>query len=325
MIRGLILLSIALTVSLVPAATRAQQPSRTAVLGVLMPSIRGTSDPLIDAMRNGLRELGYVEGQNIRIEFRSAQGKWERLPGLAQELVHLNVDVIVAGAEPAIQAAQRATSTIPIVMVGYVYDPVASGQIKSYGRPGGNLTGVFTRISELVGKRLQLLQEVVPHLSRVAVFLDSSGHRELDEVEPAARSLGLKVTVLKLQAPYDFQTAFKTAKKQKAGAVVLLFSPEFYVERAQIAAAALKVRLPTAAGFRPHTLAGGLLSYGPDPLDGYHRVAYFVDRLLKGAKPSDLPVEQSATFKLVVNLKTAGTLGLTIPQSILLSADEVIR
>ena len=198
MIRGLILLSIALTLNLVPAATRAQQPSRTAVLGVLMPSIRGTSDPLIDAMRNGLRELGYVEGQNIRIEFRSAQGKWERLPGLAQELVRLNVDVIVAGAEPAIQAAQRATSTIPIVMVGYVYDPVASGQIKSYGRPGGNLTGVFTRISELVGKRLQLLQEVVPHLSRVAVFLDSSGHRELDEVEPAARSLGLKVTVLKL-------------------------------------------------------------------------------------------------------------------------------
>jgi putative ABC transport system substrate-binding protein len=324
MIRGLILIGIALTLGLVPAATHAQQPSRTALVGVLVPSI-GPSDALIDAMRKGLRELGYVEGQNIRIEFRSAQGKLERLPGLAEELVRLKVDVIVAGADPAIRAAHRATSAIPIVMVGYVYDPVAFGLIDSYGRPGGNLTGIFARISELVGKRLQLLKEVVPHLSHVAVFLDAFGQRELEEVEPAARSLGLQVTIVRLQAPYDFQSAFKTAKKKKAGAVVLLFSSEFYVARARIAASALEVRLATAAGSSQYTEAGGLLSYGPEGLEAYHRVAYFVDRLLKGAKPSDLPVEQSAAFRLVVNLKTAEALGLTIPESILLRADEVIQ
>ena len=324
MIRSLILLGIALTLGVVPAATCAQQPNRTAFLGVLVPAI-GPGDPLIDAMRESLRQLGYVEGQNLRIEFRSAQGKEERLPGLAEELVRLKVDVIVAGGDPAIRAARRATNTIPIVMVGYVYDPVASGLIDSYGRPGGNLTGVFTRVSELVGKRLQLLKEVVPHLSRVAVFWDSSGQRELDEVEPAAHSLGLQVTLVELRAAYDFTSAFKIAKKRKAGAVVLLYSSEFYVARAQIAASALQFKLPTAAAFSQVTEAGGLLSYGPEAMDAYHRVAYFVDRLLKGAKPSDIPVEQSATFKLVVNQKTADALGLTLPQSILLRADEVIR
>ncbi len=324
MIRSLLVFTLTLILGLAPAAMWAQQPSRTVVLGMLALSI-GPSDLLMDAMRDGLRRLGYVEGQNIRIEFRSAQGKPERLPGLAEELVRLKVDVIVAGTEPAIRAAQRATSTIPIVMVGYVYDPVASGLIDSYGRPGGNVTGVFTRIPELVGKRLQLLKEVVPHLSRVAVFWDSFGQRELDEVEPAARTLGLQVTLVKLRAPYDFQAAFKSARKKKAAAVVLLFSPEFYVARAQIAALAIENRLPVAASTSQYTEAGGLLSYGPDNVEAYHRVAYFVDRLLKGAKPSDLPVEQSATFTLVVNFKTAEALGITIPESILLQPDEVIR
>ena len=323
MIRGLITLGVALTLGVVPAVTCAQQPNRTAFLGVLVPAI-GPGDPLIDAMRESLRQLGYVEGQNVRIEFRSAQGKLERLPGLAEELVRLKVDVIVAGGDPAIRAAQRATDTIPIVMVGYVYDPVASGLIDSYGRPGRNVTGVFTRMSELVGKRLQLLKEVVPNLSRVAVFGDSSSQRELDEVEPAAHSLGLQVTLVDLRAAYNFKSAFKVAKK-KAGAVVLLYSSEFYVARAQIAASALEFKLPTAAAFSQIAEAGGLLSYGPEAMDAYHRVAYFVDRLLNGATPSDLPVEQSATFKLVVNQKTADALGLTIPQSILLRADEVIR
>ena len=322
--RRLLAFTLTLILGFASAAIWAQQPSRTVLLGMLALSI-APNDLLMDAMRDGLRQLGYVEGQNIRIEFRSAQGKPERLPGLAEELVRLKVDMIVAGTEPAIRAARRATSTIPIVMVGYVYDPVASGLIDSYGRPGGNLTGVFTRISELVGKRLQVLKETVPHLSRVAVFWDSFGRRELDEVEPAARSLGLQVVLVVLRAPYDFQTAFKTAKQKKAGAVVLLFSPEFYVARAQIAALAIANRLPIAASTSQYTEAGESLSYGPDNVEAYHRVAYFVDRLLKGAKRSDLPVEQSATFKLVVNLKTAEALGLTIPQSILLRADEVIR
>ena len=323
-IRGLVLLGIVVTLGLVPAATRAQQSAKTAVVGVLVPSI-GPSDSLIEALRSGLRNLGYVEGQNIRIEFRSAQGKLERLPGLAEELVRLKVDLIVAGADPAIQAARQATETIPIVMVGYVYDPVTSGLIESYGKPGGNLTGVFARISELVGKRFQLLKEAIPNLSRVAVFWDSSGQSEIDEVEPAARSLGLHVHFLKLQPPYDFQGAFKIAKKKKAGAVVLLFSSEFYVRRVRIAATALEFGLPTATGTSEYTEAGGLLSYGPEGVDAYHRVGYFVDRLLKGAKPSDLPVEQTAEFKLVVNLKTAKVLGLAIPESILLRADKVIR
>jgi ABC-type uncharacterized transport system substrate-binding protein len=289
-----------------------------------VPSI-SANDSLIEAMRSGLRESGYVEGQNIRIEFRSAQGKLERLQSLAEELVRLKVDVIVAGADPAIQAARRATKTIPIVMVGYVYDPVTSGLIDSYGKPGGNLTGIFTRISELVGKRLQLLKEVIPNLSHVAVFWDSLGQSELTEIKPAARSLNLHVTLMNLRAPYDFQTAFKTAKEKKAGAVVLLFSSRFYVARAQIAAAALKAKLATATGTGEYTEAGALLSYGPEGVDAYHRVGYFVDRLLKGAKPSELPVEQAGAFKLVVNLKTADALGLTVPESILLRADKLIR
>jgi putative tryptophan/tyrosine transport system substrate-binding protein len=322
--RTLILLSVALALGLSPAATPAQQPNRVAIVGVLVPSI-GPRDSLIDAMRSGLRELGYVEGQNVRIEFRSAEGKLDRLPVLAEELVRLKVDVIVAGADPAIRAARRATTTIPIVMVGYVYDPVASGLIDSYGKPGGNLTGVFARISELVGKRFEILKEVVPNLSRVAVFLDVLGQSELGEVEPAARSLGLQVIIVHLQAPYDFRAAFNTAKRKKADAVVLLFSSEFYGARNEISASALKVKLATATGSSQYTEAGGLLSYGPEGLDVYHRVAYFVDRLLKGARPSDLPVEQTAAFRLVVNLKTAEALGLTIPPSILLRADTVIR
>ena len=324
MIRGLVLISIAVTLGLVPAATPGQQTGPVPLVGVLVPSI-GPTDSLIEAMRSGLHDLGYVEGQNIRIEFRSAQGKFERLPALAEELVRLKVDLIVAGADPAIQAALRATHTIPVVMVGYVYDPVASGLIDSYGKPGRNLTGVFTRISELVGKRFQLLKEAVPNLSRVAVFWHASGQSELAEVEPAARSLGLHLTYLKLRSPYDFESAFKTAKRKKAGAVILLFSSEFYVRRARIAAAALQFGLPTATGTGEYTEAGGLLSYGPEGVDAYHRVAYFVDRLLRGAQPSELPVEQTAEFKLLVNLKTAEALGLTIPESILLRADKAIR
>jgi putative ABC transport system substrate-binding protein len=276
-------------------------------------------------MHDGLRQLGYVEGQNLRVEFRSAQGKLDRLPGLAEELVRLKVDVIIAGAEPAILAAKDATSTIPIVMVGYVYDPVASGLADSLAHPGGNVTGVFTRTSELVGKRLELLKELVPRLSRVAVLWDSFSTREREEVEPAARTLGLQVTQLELRAPYDFRKAFKTAKNSKAGAVLLLFSPEFYMARTEIAASALAVRLATAAGHSEYTQAGVLVSDGSEGGGAYRRVAYFVDKIMKGAKPGDLPVEQSATFKLVINLKTAKALGITIPEPILLRADEVIR
>ena len=248
-----------------------------------------------------------------------------RLPGLAEELVRLKVDAIVAGTEASVRAAKKATGTIPIVMVMYDYDPVASGLIDSISRPGGNITGIFPRHSDLVGKRLELLKEAVPRLSRVAVFWDAYSRRQLDELEPAARSLGVQLQLIELRAPYDFEMAFKAVKQKKAGAVMFLFSPVFYVQRARIAALALKNGLPTVFQNHEYVEDGGLLSYGPSRVDTFGRAPYFIDRLLKGAKPADLPIEQPTKFKLVVNLKTAKALGIKVPESILLRADEVIR
>ena len=286
---------------------------------------RCPNDGQVEAVRTGLRELGYVDGRNIRIEYRGAQGQADRLPRLAEELVRLKVDALVVGAEPAVRAARQATGTIPIVMVLYDYDPVVAELIDSFSRPGGNITGIFTRQSELVGKRLELLKQALPGVSRVAVFWDSFGRRQLEELEPAARSLGIQLQLVQLQVPYDFETAFKTAKQKRADAVTLLFSPVFYTQRVQIGALALKYRLPMVISQPDYVEPGGLMSYGPRWADTWGRAAYFIDRLLKGAKPSDLPVERTATFKLVVNLKTAKALGITIPESLLPRADEVIR
>lgn len=324
MTRRLILLALALNLAATATAAWAQQPNQIPVVGVLMVTA-GPNDGPAQALRKGLRNLGYIEGQNIRIEFRSAQGQADRLLRLAQELAELKANVIVTGTEPAARAARQAAGTTPIVAVFSDHDPVASGLVSSLSRPGGNITGVFSLQTELVGKRLELLKEALPKASRVAVFWDSFSQRQFDALQQAARSLGVQLQSVELRAPYDFKEAFGVARQNKAGAVVVLFSPVFYRERARIAARALEAGLPTMNQEESWVVAGGLLSYGPTIADYYGRAAYFVDRLLKGAKPSDLPVEQATTFKLTVNLKTAKALGITVPQSILLRADEVIR
>lgn len=325
MIQRVFLFAIAFGLAILATIGSAQQPRTVPVVGILVPSI-GPDHPLLETLRNRLRELGFVDGQNIRYEFRGAQGQLDRLPGLAEELVRIKVDVILAATEPAVLAAKDATTTIPIVMVAYASDPAASGLIDSFGRPGGNVTGVFTREPELLGKRLELLKEAIPGLSRVAVFWDSfTTRKERDWLTQAAPALGIQLEFVELRVPYDFKAAFRIARKNKAGAVMTMFSPAFYMRRAEIADEALANRLPLSSYMDEYTRAGGLISYGTDLRDTYHRVGYFIDRVLKGAKPSELPVEQTATFDLVVNLKTAKALGITIPQSILLRADEVIR
>lgn len=282
-------------------------------------------DVLIQALGDGLRELGYVEGQNIRLEYRGAFGHAERLPQLAQELVQLKVDVIVVATAASIRAARDATTTIPILAVFFDEDPVATGLVKSFNRPGGNITGVYQRQLELAAKRLELLKEALPGLSRVAVFWDVWGPRELEELRPAAQALKVRLDFIELRAPYDFRAAYRLAKQKGAGAVILSFSAIFYAQRARVGALALESGLPVVGQVRDTTQAGGFMSYGHEFRDSWYRFAYFIDRILKGTKPGDIPIEQVGTFKLVVNLRTAKSLGLRVSQSILLRADEVIQ
>ncbi len=321
--RRLVLLALACGLALAVAPMRAQQPSRVLVVGVLMLTA-GPNDPIMERLRRELRGLGYVDGESIRIEHRSAQGQVDRLPQLAQELVQLRVNVIVVGAESIARVAKQATTTIPIVMVAWDYDPVAAGLVDSLSRPGGNVTGIFPRASDLVGKDLELLKELLPGLSRVAVLYDAFGTRQLETLKPAARTLGVQLELVEVRPPHDYNAAFKDATKKKADAMMILSSPHFYVARDRIAKLALQYKLPAMSG-DPIVRAGGLISYGPDLIATFGRTAYYVDRLLKGAKPGDLPIEQPTAYLLVVNLKTAKALGITIPESILLRADEVIR
>ena len=326
---------IAVAVAAVATAVAAQQSGRVPTVGVLMLAA-GPHEPVVEAFRRGMRDLGYVEGRNVTIEHRSASGKVELLPQLAEELVASGADVIVTGAVAPASAARDASSTVPIVVAFHDYDPVAARLIERFNRPGGNLTGVFARQSDLAGKRIELLREMLPRVSRVAVLSDAStgdvsrgetSRIQHEELEPLARSAGLELQLVEVRAPYDFGAAFKAAKAKKAGAVMVLFSPVFYSMpwRPRLAQAALEARLPTVFQDSDNVKAGGLISYGTDVADDWGRAAYFVDRLLKGAKPQDLPVERVSKFKLVINLKTAKALGLTVPQSILLRADEVIQ
>ena len=324
MTRRVLLFVLGLGVAVFVAATGAEQPKIVPVVGILFVKA-GPDDPVVETLRTGLRDRGYVEGRDLRIEHRSADGQLDRMPGLAEELVRLKVDVIVTGAYGSTRAAQQATSTIPIVANFYDQDPLASGFIDSFSRPSGNITGVYTRNELLAGKRLELLKEMLPGLSRVAVLWDSQGHADLEQLKPAARSLGIQLQLMELKTPYDFNAVFGIVKRQKAEAVIVLPSPQVYVNGARIGALALANGLPLTGESRHLTDAGGLMSYSTDLRDVFYRLAYFVDRLLKGAKVSDLPVEQTERIRLVVNLKTAKTFGLTIPQSILLRADEVIK
>ena len=310
---------------LAAAATAwAEQRESVSVLGVLRTSSFVANDPATDALKRALRELGYVEGQNIKLVRRFAEGQLDRLPQLARDLVELKVDVILAPNHAAVRAAKQATATIPIVMVLYDYDPVASGLIQSLSRPGGNVTGIFSLQPELGGKRLELLKETLPGLSRVAVLHDANSRGSIEALEAAARALGLQLQPIEVQSADELPGAF-TSARAKSSAAMILYSSMIYAERARIGALSLKSGLPTMAQERDFVEAGALMSYAPDRDAVLSRAAYFIDRLLKGASPNSLPVEQASKFKLSINSKTAKGLRLTIPQSVLLRADEVIR
>jgi putative ABC transport system substrate-binding protein len=283
-----------------------------------------------EAFRQGLRDLGYAEGRNLVIEYRDAEGKFERLPALAAELVALKVDVILAGSTPHAVAAKQATRTIPIV-VASVGDPVSSGLVTSLARPGGNVTGLSILAPELVGKCLELLKQAVPGVSLVAVLWQpgAAGERTVRDMlkaaEVAARALGVRPQFVEARGPADFDRAFSDMTKARAGALTVLGTPMFFNERRRLVELTAKNRLPAVYPLREYVDAGGLMAYGPNLADLFRRAATYVDRILKGAKPADLPVEQPTKFELVINLKTAKALGLTIPQSVLGRADRVIE
>ena len=312
-----------------PLAARAQQQSekepRIGYLRVTSPSDR---PPLLDAFRQGLRELRWVEGQNIVIDYRYAEGRVDRLPDLAAELVRLKVDLIVSEGTQGVTAAKNATETIPIVMIA-VRDPVGTGLIASLARPGGNVTGVSGYASlEIVAKQLELLKETVPKITRVAILSNpTNAYHQLAirEVNVAARSLGVQLQLLDARGPNEFDGAFVAMAKERVGALLVLSDVMLNSHRSRVADLAARNRLPAVYGVRESVEAGGLMSYGPSFLDLYRRSTACVDKILKGAKPGDLPVEQPSKFELVINLKAASTLGLTVPPSLLQRADEVIQ
>jgi putative ABC transport system substrate-binding protein len=286
-----------------------------------------SSTPLAEAFRQGLREHGYVEGQNIAFEYRYAAGRADRLPALAAELVRLKVDVIVTESNVAALAAKHATQTIPIVMA-IAGDPVKAGVVNSLARPGGNVTGLTLIHPELSGKRLQLLKEAVPKIALVAVIwnpTDPAAADFLRETEAAARSLGLKIHAIEARAPAELDAAFKAVADARPSAFFTIPHSMFQDNKTRIFEFATKSRLPGVFPNRVFTEAGGLMSYGPNLAANFRRAAVFVDKILKGAKPADLPIEQPTKFELVINLKTAKALGLTIPPSVLARADQVIE
>jgi len=308
-----------------PVAAEAQQAAKVARIGYLFLD-RAASPHLYEAFRQGLRELGYVEGRDVVIEYRDAEGEINRLPALAAELAALKADVIVAGGQAHALAAKQATAVIPIVFMA-VPDPVGNGLIASLARPGGNLTGLSSVQHDLVGKRLEQLNQVVPRVRKVAVLRHPTEHRlrEAKEAELAGNTLGLRLQFVEARGRADFERVFSEMTKAGVGALTVLGSSTFFNERSGLADVAARNRLPTMYVSRDFVEAGGLISYGPNLADSWRRAATYVDKILKGAKPADLPVEQPTKFELVINLKAAKALGLTIPQSILLRADHVIE
>jgi len=306
----------------------AQQTKKVPRIGYLGTVSSSAGSVRTEAFRQGLRELGYVEGKNIVVEYRWGEGKLDRLHELAKELARLKVDVIVALSPPAARAAKEATRTIPIV-IRSTYDPVEDGFVASLARPGGNITGVASTSGELHGKRLELLKEAVPRVTRVAVLwtpgtmrLDLSSFKELGV---ASKALGLKLQSVEARRPEDLDGAFRTATSQRAQALITLRNPLIVSQRKQITELAAKSKLPAIYDDREFVEAGGLMSYGANLEDLYRRAATYVDKILKGAKPADLPVEQPTKFELIINLKTAKQIGLTIPPNVLARADRVIR
>jgi putative ABC transport system substrate-binding protein len=308
-------------------SAEAQQPKKVPRIGFLTAPSPSAQAARTEAFRQGLRELGYVEGKNIVIEWRYAEGKLDRLPALAAELVRLKVDVIVTGGVGGTRAANEATNTIAIVMTQDP-DPVANGFVVSLARPGGNITGLSVLAPELSTKQLELLKEVLPKASRVAVLGTStspSTAQSLRDTELAAGALALKLQYLDVRDPKDIEAAFRAASKERADAVLMLGGPVLASQRTQIVDLAVKSRLPAISRNRPDVEAGGLMAYGASSTDLSRRAATYVDKILKGSKPADLPVEQPKKFELVINLKTAKQIGLTIPPNVLARADRVIK
>ena len=311
----------------IPLPTQAQQPTKIPRIGYLNANFPTTNPVRIEAIRQGLRELGYVEEKNIVIEWRYAEGKSIRLPALAAELVRLKVGVIVTSASVETRAAKEATSTIPIVMTND-NDPVGSGFVASLARPGGNITGLSTLAPELSGKRLELLKEIVPRLSNVAVLATSTqpGYAQsLKEMELAAAALKVKPQYLDVLVPRDIESAFRAASEGRVDAALLLSSGVMTSQRRQVIELAVKSRLPASYPRAEFVEAGGLMTYGPNITDLSRRAATYVDKIIKGATPADLPVEQPKKFELIINLKAAKQIGLTIPPNVLVRADRVIR
>jgi len=323
---GLFAIVVALTVC--GARAEAQQPKKVPRLGYLSAQEPTRESTRSEAIRLALRELGYVEGQNIAIEYRYAEGRVDRFPELAAELVRLKVDIIVvAGGGRAPLAAKNATKTIPIVMMGQELDPVEAGLVESLARPGGNVTGITNLSRELGGKRLELLKEAVPKVARVAVLYEPvpASALELKEVQTAARALGLTVRSWEVRDADGFERVFAALSKERPDGLFVTGGALMYANQKRTIGFALKNRLPSMYSTNEAVDAGGLMYYGADLAASYRRAAYYVDRILKGAKPADLPVEQPTKFELLINLKTAKEIGLTIPQSLLYRADRVIR
>jgi len=321
---SILIIAVQLTFGVV---AEAQQPKKVSRIGYLSSRDPDSDSARSEAVRLGLRERGYIEGQNIAIEYRFGGGKAERFAELAAELVRLKVDIIVAaGGTFLVRPVMNATKTIPIVMMGGGDDPVEAGLIKSLAHPGGNITGLTNLNRELGGKQLELLKEAVPTLARVAILHDVSGVREVKENLPAAaRALKLTIQPSEVKAEDDFDKVFAAIAKQRPDGLYVSTGALLNSNQKRVVGFALKSRLPSVYGRREYVAEGGLMSYGADQSEIYRRVAYYVDRILKGAKPADLPVEQPMKFELVFNLKTAKQIGITIPQSVLYRADKVIK
>ena len=320
----LILISFVLRGAAIADAQQAGKVPRIGFLAVTSPSTISTR---IEAFRQGLRDFGYVERKNIVIEYRYAEAKLDRLPALATELMHLKVAIIVTASSTPTRATKEVTTTIPIVMANDT-DPVDNGFVASLARPGGNITGLASLAPELNGKRVELLKEIIPKLSRLAVMGTSTNpgnERGLKETELAAGAFGVKLQYLDVLSPQDVETAFQAASKRRADAVLLLGSPFFLSHRTQVADLAVKNGIPAISNLTEFVEAGGLITHGVSQNDLFRRAAIYVDKILKGAKPADLPVEQPTKFELVINLKAAKQMGLTIPANVLARADRVIK
>ena len=327
--KAVALIMLALTMLTAPLTSDAQQPGKVSRIGVLYVGSPSAAERQRSILLQGLHDLGYVEGQNITFAYRYAEEKPERLPDLAAELVQLQVDVIVAGPPEAVQAAKQVTSTIPIVMLTGGPDPVGSGLVASLARPGGNVTGVSLGFGEgFAGKRVALLKEALPQVSRVAVLWDPTRpmmSAVMHEAERAAQGVGLRLQRVVARQADEFDGAFAAMTREGPEALLVMPSAGFARARHRLVELAVTHRLPAIYEDRRYVEAGGLMSYGPNPDVVFHRASYYVDRILKGTKPADLPVEQPMKFELVINLKAAQALGLTIPPTLLFQADEVIR